>query len=33
MEELKEFYNNISCTVEDDAGFAAIIASSWRMNP
>lgn len=31
LEEFKEFYNNISCTIEDDAYFEVMLNNAWKM--
>ncbi len=31
MEEFKEYYNNISCTIDRDDYFEQMISTAWRM--
>jgi len=32
LSEFKEFYNIISCTIEDDAAFENQVLSTWKMS-
>ena len=32
MEEFKEYYNNVSCTIDRDDLFELILNTAWKMN-
>jgi len=31
-EEFEEYYNNVSCSIDDDLYFAAMMNSAWKLD-